>query len=101
MQPDTNMCEIIDRKRYDASKAEVLAGNDYWDGNNWERHGRQCFLFKTPNGSYFRQDLTQWQGEHDTLTPLSQDEALQLYEELTEKRVEYEDAFPGVEIVDA
>ncbi len=32
---------IIDRKRYDVETATLLAGDDYWDGHNMERHGRK------------------------------------------------------------
>ena len=86
---------------YDTSTAQLIAGDDYWDGNNWERHGRNTFLFRTPKGSYFAQHLTQWQGERDTLEPLTQDEAVSLFEELGEKRVSFQEAFPGVEIEEA
>ena len=32
MKPPTNMTRIVNRTRYDVSKAELLAGDDYWDG---------------------------------------------------------------------
>ena len=102
MNPPENMTRIIDRKRYSTKTAELLAGNDFWDGHNFERHGRQMFLYKTPNGSYFTVSLSCWQGERDTLDPVSQDEAIELFEgALTEHRVDYSEAFPGVEVVDA
>ena len=100
MQP-RKMQQIIDRKRYNTETATLLAGDDYWDGHNFERHGRQCFLYKTSNGSFFAVHLTQWQGELNHIEPLSQDEAVSLYESLREKRVEFEEAFPGVELADA
>jgi hypothetical protein len=95
------MSEIIDRKRYDTDTATLIAGNDYWDGNNFERHGRQTFLYRTPKGGYFLQHLTQWQGEQDRLEPITQDEAVSQWESLSERRVDFEEAFPGVKIIEA
>jgi len=44
MKPPSNWIEVKDGKRYDVSKAILLAGDDYWDGHNFERHGRpDCF----------------------------------------------------------
>ena len=93
---------IVNRKKYSTKTATLIAGNDYWDGNNWERSGRQCFLYRTPHGAYFTVNLTCWQGEQDTLTPISQAEAIDLYEgPLSEHRVEYGESFPDVEIKEA
>jgi hypothetical protein len=102
MKPPTNFTKIVDRQRYTTETATLIAGDDYWDGHNYERHGRQSFLYKTPKGAFFTVSLTQWQGEQDTLTPISLDEAIELYEgTLSEHRVDYEHAFPDVEVVDA
>lgn len=102
MRPPKDMTRIIDRRRYSTATATLLAGDDFWDGNNWERHGRNMFLYRTPSGRYFTVTLTQWQGERDALTPVTQDEAIGLYEgELPEQRVEYDEAFPNVEVLDA
>ena len=47
-------------------------------------------------------NLTQWQGESDTLTPVSQDEAIDLYERtFREHVVDYTEAFPGVTVEEA
>jgi len=100
MKPRT-MQAIINRRRYDTDKATLLAGDDYWDGHNWERNGRQTFLYRTPKGAYFAAYLTSWQGERDSLRPLDLEEALELYGRLPERRVDFEDAFPGVEVEDA
>ena len=101
MNPPENMTRIIDRKRFSTKTAELIAGNDYWDGHNFERHGRQLFLYRTPKGAFFTVSLSCWQGERDTLEPVSQDEAIELFEgALTEHRVDYEDAFPGVVVAD-
>ena len=43
------MKKIIDRKQYDTETATKLADDRYWDGNNWERSGRNEFLYRTPN----------------------------------------------------
>lgn len=102
MKPPTNFTKIIDRKRYSVATAALLASNAYWDGHNFERSGRNEFLYRTPNGNYFTINLSQWQGEQDTLTPISQDEAIDLFEKsLTEHDVSYDEAFPGVEVQDA
>lgn len=95
------MIEIIDRKRYDTEKATLIAGDDYWDGHNYERSGRNTFLYRTAKGSYFAQHLTCWQEERDCIEPLSVDEATKLWEDLSKRRVEYEEAFPGIEVEDA
>ena len=102
MKPPTDMTRIVNRTRYDVSKAELLAGDDFWDGHNFERSGRQRFLYRTPRGNYFTVNLSQWQGEQDTLEPVDIDDAVLLYEgPLSEHRVEYEAAFPDVEVMDA
>lgn len=101
MQPNTEWTEVINGLKYSVEKAAVIAHDEYWDGSNMERSGRNCWLYRTPNGNYFKCNLTQWQGERDSLTPLSQDEALELWEVLPEKQGSFEDAFPGVEIKEA
>lgn len=101
MKPPKDFTRIVDRKRYSVATAELLAGDDYWDGHNFERRGRNTFLYRTKKGAYFQVNLTQWQGEQDTLEPLTQEEAIELFESLTEHRVDYEDAFPNVTVEDA
>jgi hypothetical protein len=102
MQPPKDFTQIINRTRYSVKTATLIASDAYWDGHNFERSGRNEFLYRTPNGAYFTVNLTCWQGECDTLIPISQNEAIQLFEtSLTEHEVEYQDAFPGVEVKDA
>jgi hypothetical protein len=102
MHPNDDFSKIINRKRYSVATATLLAGDDFWDGHNYERSGRQCYLYRTPNGAYFEVNLTCWQGEQDTLLPIDQSEAIELYEgDLTEHRLSYQEAFSGVEVVDA
>lgn len=102
MKPPEEFVKIVNRKRYSTATATLLASDAYWDGHNFERSGRNRFLYRTPHGSYFVVTLTRWQGERDRLEPVEQDEAIELYEtSLTEHEVSYQDAFPGVEIADA
>lgn len=102
MRPSKDFTRIIDRKRYSVKTATLLAGDDYWDGHNWERGGTNTFLYRTPSRNYFVVRLTQWQGEQNSITPISQDEAIDLYEgPLTEHYIEYEEAFPNVTVEDA
>jgi hypothetical protein len=102
MKPPEDFLKIIGQKKYSTRFATLLTGDDFWDGHNWERHGRNTFLYRTPNGAFFTVTLTQWEGERDHLEPISQAEAVQLYETtLTEHRVDFLSAFPGVEIQDA
>lgn len=96
------MTRIIDRKKYSTESATLIASDEYWDGSNFERSGRNCFLYRTPNGAYFTVNLTQWQGERDMLTPVTQEEAIELFEgQLTEHQVKYAEAFPDVKVEEA
>ena len=98
------MVRIIDRKRYDTSTATLISGNDYWDGNNWERQGRNTFLYKTPKGAFFAVHLTQWQGENNSIEPLTEGEAVDMYESHAASavcRVSYDEAFPNIRVEDA
>ncbi|MFZ5878713.1 MAG: hypothetical protein ACOY0R_05040 [Chloroflexota bacterium] len=96
-----DMTEIVERKQYSTKTATLLADDEYWDGSNFERNGRNCFLYGTPNGAYFTVNMTQWQGERDSLTPITQAEAIDLYETLPERHVPFEQAFPGVKVEEA
>jgi len=93
--------EVIGGKRYKTADSIEIADDAYWDGHNYERRGRNRFLFRTKNGNYFTVTRTQWQGERDTLTPLSQDDAIKVWEELPEHPVSFEVVFPGVQVEDA
>ena len=101
MRPPEKFERVIDRKRYNVATAELLAGDDHWDGHNFERSGRNTWLYRTPKGAYFTVTLSQWQGERDSLVPLSVDDAIATYESMTEHRVEYAEAFPGVKVEEA
>lgn len=102
MQPPTDFTKIVERKRYSTKTATLIASDAYWDGHNFERSGRNTFLYRTPNGAYFTATLTQWQGEQNSLEPVFLSEAIELYEgQLCEHAVPYEEAFPDVVIEDA
>jgi hypothetical protein len=82
--------------------ATLIAHDAYWDGHNFERHGRNTFLYRTQRGAFFTVTLTQWQGEQDSLEPVPLDEAIRLYEgPLSEHEVNYSTAFPDVTVEDA
>lgn len=101
MKP-VRMRRVVKGKLYDTSKAVLLASDCYWDGHNMERHGRNTFLYRSPGGRYFTVNLTQWQGEKDWLQPISQEEAIDLYEgPLSEHEIPFEAAFPTVEVEEA
>jgi len=96
-----NMSKVVDGKRYSTETAIVLASDDYFDGYNYERNGRNCFLFQTPHGRYFKVEVSQWQGELNELVPLCEDEAIKLYEDLPKCTCEYETAFPDQKVEEA
>lgn len=91
MEP-RRFCEVIGKKRWDTDKSTLIASDNYWDGNNFERGGRNSFLWKTKNGRYFVTHQTCWQGERDRLVVLSREEAIEMYEEL-DHDVAFEEAF--------
>lgn len=102
MNAPKEFVRVVDRKRYSVSKSTLLAGDNYWDGHNHERHGTNTFLYRTKNGNYFIVTLTQWEGSRDTLLPCDIDTAIDLYENnLVEHEVSYEEAFPDVKVADA
>lgn len=95
------MKALIGGKVYDTDTAIQIAHDRYWDGHNWERSGRNNYLYRTKKGNYFSHFVTCWQGERDRLVALSPKEAQNLYEELPEHEVEPSEAFPGLDIQDA
>jgi hypothetical protein len=93
---------VIGGKRYDTKTATLIADDCFWDGHNWERRGRNTFLYRTPKGNYFVVHQTCWQGERDSLEPLSIQEAIELWEgPCCEHECSFEKAFPGVTVEDA
>jgi hypothetical protein len=94
------MKKVINGKMYDTDKAELIATDRYWDGSNWERNGRNTYLYKTVRGNYFVYRTSNWQDERDNIEALTIDEAKELYESLTEIEMDYKDAF-GIQPEDA
>lgn len=95
------MVEVIGGKRYSTETAILVASDAYWDGHNYERRGRNVFLYRTKRGAYFAVRLSQWPGEIDHLEPLDEDQAATLWEALPERRMSFEEAFPNVKIEEA
>jgi len=87
------MKQIIEGKLYDTETATLLASDRYWDGHNWERHGRNTYLYRTRKGNFFLHKTTLWQGERDSIQAISEEEARHFYEQLPERAVEYVEAF--------
>lgn len=87
------MKRVINGKLYNTETATEIATDKYWDGSNWDRHGRTTTLYKTPKGNYFSYFETRWQGERDSLTVVEIEEAKEIYEALPEHKVEYLEAF--------
>ena len=99
-----DVVQVVDGRRYSTLTATLLAGDDYWDGHNFERRGMNLFLFRTPKGAYFTQTRTCWDGSQQNdgrLTPVTQADAIGLFESMREHRVTWEEAFPGVAVEDA
>ncbi len=97
----SGIVRVIGGIRYSTDSAVQIANDQYWDGSNFERHGRNTFLYATANGRYFRVTLSQWQGERDLLEPLSAGEAMELWESLPEQTVDYLAAFPDASVTEA
>lgn len=76
------MKKVIGGKQYDTDTAESIADNEFSDGSNRMTGGRCTTLYKTKKGNFFVHHETQWQGEHDSIEPLTKEEAIALYEEL-------------------
>ena len=87
------MKAVINGKLYNTDTAEAIADNEFGDGSNRMNVGRCTTLYKTKKGNYFEHNETCWQGEHDTIIPLTLAEAKELYESLCNQNVDYEDAF--------
>mgnify|MGYP005866675565 CR=1 FL=1 len=92
---------VIGGRRYSTHNAVCVADNAYWDGHNWHRGGYNTYLYRSPRGRYFSVQTSLWDGDRTRLEPLSEEEARQLYEELPEHNVPWEEAFPRVPVEDA
>jgi hypothetical protein len=93
---------MVNNKRYSVATATLIASDAYWDGHNEERSGGNTFLYRTPSGNYFTVTLSLWQGESDALEPATLGEAIKLFEHgLSEHKVHYAEAFPGMIVTPA
>ena len=89
-----DMQRVVNGKRYNTKSATLVADDVYWDGNNFERSGRNSWLYRTPRGAFFLVTASQWQGERDSLEPLTTSEAKEYYEEhLPEHYLDWEQVF--------
>ena len=96
-----NMSKVVNGKRYSTETATVIASDDYFDGYNYERNGRNTFLMRTPHGRYFKIRVSNWDGELSDLRPLCEKDAIKLYEDLPKCNCEYEAAFPDQKVEEA
>ena len=44
------MEQIVNGLKYDTETATKVAHDRYFDGSNWERHGRNTYLYRTKAG---------------------------------------------------
>lgn len=95
------MRKIIDKKVYDTENAVLIASDRYWDGSNWDRCGRNTYLYKTKRNNYFLHFETNWQGEFDDIVAITEKEAIEQYERLKEKEMEFSEAFPDIQLEEA
>jgi hypothetical protein len=100
MQPQ-NMTSVVAGKRYRTDTATLLAHDAYWNGHAYEQDGRNTFLFRTPNGSFFAQYQTLLPVITGKIVPLDRNEAMSLYHSLYRKEVPFAVAFPYVKVEDA
>jgi hypothetical protein len=87
------MKKVINGKVYNTDTAKAIADDEFRDGSNRMNRGRCTTLYKTKKGNYFAEHETCWQGESDSIKPLSKDEAKDLFETMKNQNVEYEEAF--------
>jgi len=87
------MKQIVNGLQYDTEAAALVASDRWWDGHNFERNGRNTYLYRTKAGRFFVYRTSQWQGERDHIEPVIPDEARQYYEDLPEHEMSYAEAF--------
>jgi len=87
------MEQIVNGKLYDTDKATLVASDRYFDGSNFDRHGRNTYLYKTKKGAFFVHHSTLWQGELDSIEPCTEAEAKVYFERLPENEISYFEAF--------
>lgn len=80
----TSVKRIVDGKLYDTETAVLIASDEYWDGHNHERRGRNTHLYRTLKGNFFLVVSTLWQGEITRLECLTTERAKGVFESLEE-----------------
>ena len=86
------MEQIINGLKYDTERAALVATDRWWDGQNFERNGRNTYLYRTKAGRFFVHRTSLRQGERDHIEPVSPDDARQYYEDLPEHEMTYAEA---------
>ncbi|MGZ4903800.1 MAG: hypothetical protein ACXV6K_03660 [Halobacteriota archaeon] len=84
---------------YDTERALLLARNEHTFCIESKARGRtDVDLYRTSRGLYFIYSVTRYVfGErlsNQELTPISLDEAIAVYNEMTDRRLDFDDAFP-------
>ena len=44
------MKQIVNGLQYDTEAAALVASDRWWDGHNWDRDGRNTYLYRTKAG---------------------------------------------------
>ncbi|WP_298667021.1 hypothetical protein [uncultured Methanofollis sp.] len=97
---ERHMEQIIDGLKYSTENADQIASDRYWDGSNFDRSGRNTYLYRTKKGRFFLLHTSMWEGERDAIEPVEEEDARIFYERLPEHPVSYAEAF-GEEPEDA
>lgn len=81
------MIQVINGKRYDSQKSETI-------GTISKGTGRTTTLEKTKKGNFFLYHCTQWEGEINSIDPISKEKAVKQYGDIIgEADVDYESTF--------
>ena len=102
LAPPDKMVRIVNGSKYETRTACLIAGDDGQERNSYFANGRTSYLYRTEKGNFFKVVVTCWAGENDILTPCNQEQAVDWYNfPLTNHRVSFQNAFPGIEIEEA
>jgi len=88
-----HMEQIVDGLKYSTENADLVASDRYWDGSNFDRNGRNTYLYKTKKGRFFLHHTSRWEGERDSIEPVDEEAARTFYENLPEHEMGYAEAF--------
>ena len=95
MKPPENWEEVIDGTHY-STKTSILIARGI--GGRVSRHEEidwNVFLYRTPEGLYFKVNLAPSESRKHVLEPIGRMEALHLFGTLGDRCVDLEDAFPA------